>query len=96
MCLVDDQTLEIHCHGGEAAAARILDDCTQAGCQIVTWTEMMRATEGRLAAELAEALAQTTTLRTAGMVLEQSNGLLRRELESMERECDLKSLNATN
>jgi tRNA modification GTPase len=93
MCLVDDQTLEIHCHGGAAAAARILDDCTQAGCQIVTWTAMMGATEGRLAAELAEALAQTTTLRTAGLVLEQSNGLLHRELESMERECDLKSLN---
>ncbi|HEX4072482.1 MAG TPA: GTPase [Planctomycetaceae bacterium] len=92
VCLVDDQTLEIHCHGGEAAAARILDDCTQAGCHIVTWTEMKRATEGRLAAELAEALAQTTTLRTAGIVLEQSNGVLRRELESMESECDLQTL----
>jgi tRNA modification GTPase len=89
VCLVDEQTMEIHCHGGEAAAARILDDCTHAGCHIVTWTEMIRATEDRLAAELAEALAQTTTLRTAGIVLEQSNGVLRRELESMESECDL-------
>jgi tRNA modification GTPase len=92
ICLVDEQTLEIHCHGGEAAAARILDDCTRAGCDVVTWTAMMQAAEGRLAAELAEALAQTTTLRTAGIVLEQSSGALRHELESMERECDLESL----
>jgi tRNA modification GTPase len=84
--------MEIHCHGGEAAAARILGDCTEAGCHIVTWTEMMRATEDRLAAELAEALAQTTTLRTAGIVLEQSNGVLRRELKSMESEIDLECL----
>ena len=81
LCLVDEQTMEIHCHGGEAAAARILGDCTEAGCHIVTWTEMMRATEDRLAAELAEALAQTTTLRTAGIVLEQSNGVLASRIE---------------
>jgi tRNA modification GTPase len=92
ICLVDEQTIEIHCHGGEAAAARILDDCTRAGCHVVTWAAMMGATEGRLAAELTEALAQTSTLRTAGIILEQSNGVLRRELESMERECDFESL----
>ncbi len=92
VCLVDEETMEIHCHGGEAAAARILDDCGQAGCHIVTWTEMIRATEDRLAADLAEALAQTTTLRTAGIVLEQSNGVLRRELKSMESEIDLECL----
>jgi tRNA modification GTPase len=92
LCVLDEQTIEIHCHGGEAAAARVLEDCARAGCRRATWTEMMRVASGRLRAELAETLAQTTTLRTAGLVLEQSNGLLRRELESIESEGDLKSL----
>jgi tRNA modification GTPase len=88
VCLIDDETLEIHCHGGESAASRILGDCAQAGCRVVAWTEMVRSARGLLEAELLDALSQATTLRTAGILLEQANGSLRAELESLERESD--------
>jgi tRNA modification GTPase len=94
VCLVDEQTLEIHCHGGEAAASRILADCAQAECRVVTWNEMVRIAQGVLEAELLEALSQATTLRTAEIVLEQSNGLLRAELESIAQESNVEPLRA--
>jgi tRNA modification GTPase len=88
ICLIDDRTLEIHCHGGEAAASRILADCAQAGCRVLNWNEMVRIAQGLLEAELLEALSRATTLRTAEILLEQSNGLLRAELEFLEGEND--------
>jgi tRNA modification GTPase len=92
LSIVDEQTLEIHCHGGEAAASRILSDCSQAGCRVTSWTEMVRVAQGVLEAELLEALSQATTLRTAEVLLEQSSGLLRAELESLARESEPKLL----
>jgi tRNA modification GTPase len=92
VCLIDDQTLEIHCHGGEAAASRILSDCAQVGCRVVPWNEMVRFAQGVLEAELLEALSRATTLRTAEILLEQSNGLLRAELESLAHESDREQL----
>jgi tRNA modification GTPase len=59
---------------------------------VVAWQEMVAIAEGLVEAELFEALSRTTTLRTAAILLEQSNGLLRSALESLESEADLKSL----
>ncbi len=92
VCLIDDETLEIHCHGGAAAASRILADCSQAGCRVVNWNEMVRIAQGMLEAELLEALSRATTLRTAEILLEQSNGLLRAELESLAHESEREQL----
>lgn len=83
LTILDERTLEIHCHGGEAAASRILADCAQGGCRVVTWSEMVRTAQGVLEAELLEALSQATTLRTAEILLEQSNGVLRAELHTI-------------
>ena len=77
LCALDEQTLEIHCHGGDAAAARILNDLVGAGCRVVAWQEMVTIAEGLVEAELSEALSRATTLRTAAILMEQSNGLLR-------------------
>jgi tRNA modification GTPase len=92
LCVLDEQTLEIHCHGGDAAAARILDDLAQTGCRVVAWQEMVGIAEGPIEAELLEALSRATTLRTAAILLEQSNGILRATLESLESDTDLRSL----
>jgi tRNA modification GTPase len=80
-CVPESGTLEIHCHGGDAAARRILEDLECSGCRVVTWSEMVREAEGPLEAELAEELSRATTLRTAGLLLEQSGGLLREALD---------------
>jgi tRNA modification GTPase len=92
LCALDEQTLEIHCHGGDAAAARILNDLARAGCRVVAWQEMVTIAEGLVEAELFEALSRATTLRTAAILMEQSNGLLRAALESLAADTDLKSL----
>jgi tRNA modification GTPase len=85
VCRIDADTLEIHCHGGEAAACRILADLERAGCRIVPWTELIGRIDGQLEAELAAALSKATTMRTAAILLAQSQGLLRAGCESLLR-----------
>lgn len=83
---LDEQTAEIHCHGGEAAARRILNDLETAGAQIASWTEMLAINEGLLAAECAEALSRATTLRTATILLEQQSGILAAAIEQIQKD----------
>jgi tRNA modification GTPase len=83
LCRVDDTTLEIHCHGGITAAERILADLESRGCSICTWQELTAASLGLFAAECTEALARCSTLRTAGILLEQHSGVLKAAVESL-------------
>ena len=80
VCRVADTELEIHCHGGDAAVSRILEDLRRAGTEIVAWREFVAREEGTLAAEFVQALATATTLRTAEILLEQQSGVLRNAL----------------
>jgi tRNA modification GTPase len=77
VCRVSDEILELHCHGGDAAVLRILSDLRRAGCVEVTWQSQMAARGQSLDAECLDALSRATTWRTAEILLEQSNGLLR-------------------
>jgi len=88
ICKIDPESLEIHCHGGEAAVRRILNDLNQTGCPTVDWASQLRRSGGTLAAECAEVLSRTTTFRTSQIVLEQSGGLLRRQFEQLLQEAD--------
>jgi tRNA modification GTPase len=83
VCRRDVQTIEIHCHGGDAAVRRILDDLESIGCRIVPWMEQAAAEHGRLEAECLEALSRATTQRTADLLLDQSSGTLRKALEAL-------------
>jgi tRNA modification GTPase len=73
VCPVDCQSLEIHCHGGAAAAQRILRDLAGAGCRVVDWLELLRQTESPLCAEILGELSRATTLQTAAILWEQAN-----------------------
>lgn len=84
VCRADETTIDVHCHGGDAASARILDDLRAAGCVVESWQEMTAAAAGVFETELAEALSRTVTLRTAERVLEQKAGLLRSCLEDLQ------------
>jgi tRNA modification GTPase len=79
LSLLDERTLEIHCHGGDAAAERVLRNLEEAGCRVLTWQQLCRLAEGELQTELREQLARARTARTAAILLEQSGGLLRLE-----------------
>lgn len=77
LCRLDQETIDIHCHGGMAAVERILTDLQIQGCQIQTWQDSARKAEPALEVELQETLTAATTFRAAEILLRQSQGLLR-------------------
>jgi tRNA modification GTPase len=83
VCAVDRHSLEIHCHGGQAAAGRILRDLESAGCLVVGWPESLRASESPLRAEILGELCRATTLQTAAILWEQANGLFESSLSAL-------------
>lgn len=79
-----DDVWEIHCHGGRAPAAAILSDLAALGCATVDWsTWIARDAPDPIMQEARLALAATSTERAACVVLDQLNGALRRELETV-------------
>jgi len=82
---LSSDTLEIHCHGGDAAVRRILLDLQHAGCAVVSWQAQAASQGESFNAECLDRLSRTTTWRTAEIVLEQSNGLLRGAFQQLAR-----------
>jgi tRNA modification GTPase len=82
-CRTSMQTVEIHCHGGDAAVRRVLADLATAGCKTVDWREQVTLADGLLQAECREVMSRTSTWRTTKYVLEQTNGLLRSAFEQI-------------
>jgi tRNA modification GTPase len=69
--------VEVHCHGGRAAVANILDSLRDAGCRItdpISWLYDQHT--DRLVIEAHRALSQARTFRTAAILLDQWNGAL--------------------
>lgn len=83
VCRVAPQALEIHCHGGDAAVRRILQDLQCIGCRVLEWQDQKQRVLGTFEAECMDALSRATTWKTAEILHEQSSGLLRRSLESL-------------
>jgi tRNA modification GTPase len=77
VCCVNENAVEVHCHGGVAAAARISDDLTGAGGQPRDWKAWIAEREpNALRAAARIALASAPTERTANILLDQYNGSL--------------------
>jgi tRNA modification GTPase len=74
-----DGTVEIHCHGGVAAAERLLQTLSAAGCRIESWSERLdRTAASTIESEASAALAVATTWRAAAILLAQRAGALQR------------------
>jgi tRNA modification GTPase len=71
LCRIDGSTTEVHCHGGEAAAARILRDLEPRNCRTLSASDWVRSAMCLVDAECLEALTRATTLRTAEFLLAQ-------------------------
>ena len=85
VCRHDERRVEIHCHGGPAAASRIVEGLVAAGCLQVAWLDWIeRSTQDRFAAAAASQLPYARTERTASILLDQFRGALRKELELFE------------
>ncbi|HEX4149826.1 MAG TPA: GTPase [Pirellulales bacterium] len=84
VCRRAPQRIEVHCHGGHAAAEAVLRSLAAQGATIEDWPAAIEQDAGeRLAAEAWQALAQARTLRAALVLLDQFHGALRRELEAI-------------
>ena len=76
-----DKHIEVHCHGGLAATTRIMHSLTTHGCvelAAAAWLAWQQTDP--LVAAATQLLTQTTTLRTAAIVLDQVRGALSQAL----------------
>lgn len=81
VCRTGAEELEVHCHGGVAAAERILAALIEGGCSIEPWTEWQRRrATGAWEAEVDAALVAALTRRTAAILLDQRHGAWQREM----------------
>lgn len=75
VCRTDHDRYEIHCHGGRAAIASIVDSLVDLGCEHSTGQEVTRGMTGHAWKHQAlTALAAATTQRTALILLDQHQG----------------------
>ena len=76
VCRTDDETIEVHCHGGTAVCQAILSDLAEAGCTIVSqaaWPSKLKCSIARAAEQ---DLLLATTDRAAAILLDQMQGAL--------------------
>ena len=77
-----DDAVEVHCHGGHAAVARLSEILVAAGCRKLDWRAWARRHhEDPITAEASIALADARTERTATILLDQYHGALRRAVD---------------
>jgi len=76
--------IEIHCHGGRAAARAIAASLIALGAREIAWTNWIRASASDpIEAEARLALSQARTERTAWILWDQHEGALRRAIEAI-------------
>ncbi|MGA2798837.1 MAG: GTPase [Thermoguttaceae bacterium] len=86
------KAVELHCHGGYSAAAMIEETLRQRGCQVVAWRRWISESQtDPISAAALTALADALTQRTAGILLDQYHGALRRAFDAVEQ--DIKEKN---
>ncbi len=82
LCRRDEARIEIHCHGGRAAAAAIVRSLVEAGCRETLWEAYVRQSEpDPIAAAARIELAEARTDRAAAILMDQYRGALRREID---------------
>jgi tRNA modification GTPase len=77
VCRRSDERIEVHCHGGLAAASAVMELLIGQGCRRISWSQWLREIANdpiRTDAQLA--LAEAATARTAAILLDQYHGAL--------------------
>jgi tRNA modification GTPase len=86
------KAVELHCHGGHAAAAMIEETLRQRGCRVVAWRQWISESQpDPISAAALAALADAPTQRTAGILLDQYHGALGRAFDAIQQ--DIKGKN---
>lgn len=83
VCRQAANEIEIHCHGGQAAAQAIMAALIERGCRQAPWSAWLTRHAPRpVAAEALEALTGASTLACAAILLAQFHGALETELKA--------------
>jgi tRNA modification GTPase len=84
---------EIHCHGGHAMRAGLIEQLVRAGAEPIPWPEFERLA-GRRASdvEILEQLPRATAPRAADLLLQQWGGTLDRAIDQARQNKDLASV----
>ncbi len=90
VCVRDEKSIEVHCHGGMAAVTAIITSLVAVGCQQCESEQLHELLEPDPLARLAgQLLPAAPTARTAGLLLEQYRGglagTLQQILQDLER-----------
>lgn len=89
LCRRSQAQIEVHCHGGTAAAENVLASLAEAGFPTLDWRDWTRKAEtDPLAAEARVALAAARTERAARMLLDQYQGALGAAIERAAVACE--------
>ncbi len=78
ICRLDAETLELHCHGGDAAVERIVRELSERGVVTVSPWQSEPQRVDSLETECLAALANALTPRMANLAHSQATGVLRR------------------
>lgn len=82
-CRMAPDEIELHCHGGQAAAQAIMAALIERGCRQAPWSAWLTRHAPRpVAAEALEALTGASTLACAAILLDQFQGALEEELKA--------------
>ncbi|QDT01454.1 GTPase [Adhaeretor mobilis] len=93
VCRTSGATTEVQCHGGPTAVARITQQLADAGCQIIPWQQWLeQESADRIAAEAQIALANSLTLKTSAVLLQQDGGTLKSEIDFIASEIAAKNI----
>ena len=80
-----ESAIDLHCHGGLAAVARIEELLVSSGCRRISWQAWIARQEADpFAAAARLALAEARTTSAAAILLDQHRGALRRAVEQIE------------
>ena len=84
-CRRSPEQVEVHCHGGLAAAGAIIDRLVTSGCRRLDWNEWLaQRPRDPIQAAAQCALADSQTERTAAILLDQYAGALREAFNQVE------------
>jgi tRNA modification GTPase len=84
VCRRSNERVEVHCHGGVAAASAVMKLLVDQGCRRISWADWLREVSfGAIRCAAQIALAEARTARTASILLDQYHGALTAAIQTV-------------
>lgn len=85
ICKTNSNSVELHCHGGQLAAAMILTSLEAFGFEILSHSQWIKLQNSNpISAQATQAIQHAKTLKATRILLEQQSGALQRAFDEIE------------